>query len=230
MEAPAHGDDYVDLTAVQGELEVGPPSPLITSPTTGQAKLAVVVAANPAVTAALSRDPSLGLAAAACLAAAKAAGTVLGYSCTLRCYNTFCTLAELEPLSFSKDVLVQFVLHLDQREAGHQLLASVKPTLVYLSSTMDVSLGFTPAVDLLLVGTKRRARTAAGPVQKAPALSPEDLMAVLSRVFIPATQQGRPGRTSAHAHGFSPGGGVSHPVQARLLQAAQGLPLRASRG
>jgi hypothetical protein len=141
MEAPAHGGDYVDLTAVQGELEVGPPSPLITSPTTGQAELAVVLAANPAVTAALSRDPSLGLAVAACLAAAKAAGTVWGYSCTLRCYNAFCTLAGLEPLSFSEDVLVQFVLHLDQREAGHQLLASVKPALVCLSSTMDVSLG-----------------------------------------------------------------------------------------
>jgi hypothetical protein len=119
MEAPVHGDDYVDLTAVQGELEVRPPSPHATSPTTGQAELAVALAANPAVTAALSRDPSLGMAAAACLAGAKATGTVRGYSCTLRRYNAFCTLARLESLSFSEDVLVRFVLHLDQREAGH---------------------------------------------------------------------------------------------------------------
>ncbi len=57
MEVPAPDADYVDLTAVQGELEVGPPSPYTASPTSGQAELAVALAANPAVTAALSRDP-----------------------------------------------------------------------------------------------------------------------------------------------------------------------------
>jgi hypothetical protein len=114
-------------------------------PTTGQAELAVALAANPAVTAALSRDPSLGATATACLAAAKAAGTVQGYSGTLHCYNAFCSLAGLEPLSFTEDVLMRFILHLDQREAGYHLLASVKPALVYLSSTLGVPPGFTPA-------------------------------------------------------------------------------------
>jgi hypothetical protein len=130
------------------------------------------------------------MAAAACLAAAKATGTVWGYSFTLHRYNAFCTLAGLEPLSFSEDVLVQFVLHLHQREAGHHLLASVKPALVYLSSTMGVSRGFTPAVDLLFAGAKRRARATAGPARKAPALSLEDLAAVLSRVFPPHDRVG----------------------------------------
>jgi hypothetical protein len=166
--------DYVDLTAVQGELEVGPPSPHSTSPTSGPAEFAVALAANPAVTAALSRDPSLGATATACLAAAKAAGTVRGYSGTLRRYNAFCALAGLEPLSLTEDVLIQFILHLDQREAGFHLLASVKPALVYLASTLGVPPGFTPAADLLLAGAKRRARALAGPARKAPALSPED--------------------------------------------------------
>jgi hypothetical protein len=190
MELPALNADYVDLTAVQGELEVGPPSPYTASPITGQAELAVALAANPAVTAALSRDPSLGATATACLAAAKAAGTVRGYSGTLRRYNAFCSLAGLEPLSFTEDVLIQFILHLDQREAGYHLLASVKPALVYLSSTLGVPPGFSPAVDLLLAGAKRRARAAAGPARKAPALSPEDLAAVLSRVFPPHDKVG----------------------------------------
>jgi hypothetical protein len=48
---------------------------------------------------------------------------------------------------------------------------------------MGVSPGFTPEVDLLLTGAKGRAPAAASPAQKAPALSPEDLVAVLSRVF-----------------------------------------------
>jgi hypothetical protein len=97
MEVPTSDADYIDFTAVQGELEVGAPSPHTASPTTGQAELAVALAANPAVTAALSRDPSLGATATACLAAAKAAGTVRGYSGTLRCYNAFCSLAGLVP-------------------------------------------------------------------------------------------------------------------------------------
>jgi hypothetical protein len=190
MEVPAPDANYIDLTAVQGELEIGPPSPHLASPTTGQAELAVALAANPAVTAALSRDPSLGATATACLAAAKAAGTVRGYSGTLRRYNAFCSLAGLELLSFTEDVLIQFILHLDQREAGHHLLASVKPALVYLSSTLGVPPGFTPAADLLLAGAKRRARALAGPARKAPALSPEDLAAVLSWVFPPHDRVG----------------------------------------
>jgi hypothetical protein len=107
----------------------------------------------------------------------------------------------------------QFVLHLDQREASHHLLASVKPALVYLSLTMGVTPGFTPVVDLLLAGAKQRARPAAGPAWKAPALSPEDLVAVLSRVF---PLHDRVGLAEA-AHGLPPGGGVPHPVQAGLF-------------
>jgi hypothetical protein len=190
MDVPAPDANYDDLTAVQGELEVGPPSPHFASPTTGQAELAVALAANPAVTAALSRDPSLGVTATACLAAAKAAGTVRGYSGTLRRYNASCSLAGLEPLSFSEDMLIQFILHLDQQEAGYHLLASVKPALVYLSSTLGVPPGFTPTADLLLAGAKRRARALAGPAQKAPALLPEDLAAVLARIFPPHDKVG----------------------------------------
>jgi hypothetical protein len=125
MEVPALDADYVDLTAVQGELEVGPPSPYIASPTSGQAELAVALAANPAVTAALSRDPSLGATAAACLAAAKAAGTVQGYSGTLRRYNAFCFLAGLEPLSFTEDLSRVFPLRdkVGLAEAAHMRTA-----------------------------------------------------------------------------------------------------------
>jgi hypothetical protein len=66
----------------------------------------------------------------------------------------------------------------------------VKPTLVYLSSTLGIPPGFTPAADLLLAGAKRRARASVGPARKAPALSPEDLAAVLYRVFPPHDRVG----------------------------------------
>jgi hypothetical protein len=50
---------------------------------------------------------------------------------------------------------------------------------------MGVTPSFSAVVDLLLAGAKRRARAAAGPARKAPALSPEDLATVLARVYPP---------------------------------------------
>ncbi len=50
---------------------------------------------------------------------------------------------------------------------------------------MGATLGFVPAVDLTLAGVKRWARAATGPARKAPALSPEDLSAVLAWVYPP---------------------------------------------
>jgi hypothetical protein len=123
-------------------------------PISGQAEFSVALAVNPAVTAVLLQDLSLASTATAYLMAAKATGTVQGIAGTLRRFNAFCTLAGLEPLSFAEDVLIQFILHLDQHEAEYYLFASVKPTPSYLSSSMGTTLGFTPAVDLLLAGMK----------------------------------------------------------------------------
>jgi hypothetical protein len=58
---------------------------------------------------------------------------------------------------FSSAAVIQFILHHDIHESGFSYLATIKPALSYLEQAFDRASSFTPAVDLLLSGVKRRA-------------------------------------------------------------------------
>jgi hypothetical protein len=78
---------------------------------------------------------------------------------------------------------MQFILHHDHRRSGSAFLATIKPALSLLAASSGAAFSLSAATDLMLAGAKRRARAAAGPVRTAPSLLPEDLSAVLQKVF-----------------------------------------------
>ncbi len=174
---------YIELTAVQAEYEIGPAPPGPLPALAGPTVIAEALASSPVACTILRRDPALATSAISCLLAAKAPGTVRGYSVTIRRYQAFCTLSGLDPLTFSDGTVMQFILHHDQHRSGFASLATIKPALSLLAASSGTSFSLSAATDLMLAGAKRRTRAAAGPVRKAPSLLPEDLSAVLRKVF-----------------------------------------------
>jgi hypothetical protein len=106
----------------------------------------------------LRTDPTSQAALLDCLAAAKSKGTVSGYSNTVRRFESFCQLHGYEFPHFSSVAVTQFVLHQVTRQSGFSFLATIKPALTYLEQSLDHPTAFTPAIDLLISGDKRRAK------------------------------------------------------------------------
>jgi hypothetical protein len=93
----------------------------------------------------------------------------------VRHFQAFCLLAGHSFPYFTTEAVTQFVLHHAVRHTGYTFRSCIKPALVYLEIAMGKATSFTPTIDLLLKGAKRRARARSGPAKKAPALFPVQL-------------------------------------------------------
>jgi len=161
-----------------------------TPPPVADHPLGPSLAANQQVMEVLARDPGLASNALACLLAAKAPGTVRNYAATANRFKAFCDLSGLSYPDFSADAVLQYVLRMDRASAGFGTIAALKPALAYVEHSMGRETVFTPSLDLMLTGAKRRARAAAGPVKKAPPILPEELIAALSLAFPSGSRMG----------------------------------------
>jgi hypothetical protein len=70
-------------------------------------------------------------------------------------------------------------------KSGFSFVAMIQLALTCLEQYLGRSTAFTPAVGLLLSGAKSRACTAAGPFRKTSLVLPEQLPAVLGKIFTP---------------------------------------------
>jgi len=80
---------------------------------------------------------------------------------------------------------MRFVLFHANRKTGYNFINKIKPSITYLEKAMNRPTVFNDTITLLLTGAKRQARARAGPVKKAPPLSPKQLAVVLSTIFPP---------------------------------------------
>jgi hypothetical protein len=181
---------FIDMMDVQHEVEVAAPDIPEAVPTPAGAFLSPALALNHSLSSVLVADPALSAAALDCLTAAKAPGTVKSYSTVVKHFKAFCLLAGYSFPHFTTEAITQFVLHHAVRHTGYTFLSCIKPALVYLEVAMGKTTSFTPTIDLLLKGAKRRARARSGPAKKAPALSPVQLASVLAKIYPPEDHVG----------------------------------------
>ena len=86
------------------------------------------VTGNVHLVSALERDESLLGPALRCILAAKAPGTVRGYSSALKFFKKFCQEKGLVFEHLSTNMVYQYILHLDNSGASFSTLAKVKPS------------------------------------------------------------------------------------------------------
>ena len=178
-------DFSVPDVAVEIEIAAEPPSGTSGSTLSTGSVLSAAVFQNPLVAAVVDMDPSLQVAAQRCALAAKAKGTVRSYSSALTHFQKFCCERDLSFPDFSAEAVLQYVLLLDKNGASFGSLAKVKPALQYLESTLGRSSVFTPSIDLFLKGAENRALAKRGPVRKAPVVSSDQIVSVLTRFYLP---------------------------------------------
>ena len=174
----------MDVPEVAAEVEIAmEPAPELAVP--GPHPYGVAVTGNANLVSALDRDPSLQGPALRCLLAAKAPGTVRGYASALKFFRRFCQERSLPYEHLTTDMVLQYVLHLDQSGASLATLAKVKPAIDFLTQSLDQPSVFTDSVDLLLKGAENRALRRRGPVKKAPSVSAAALASLLTAVYLP---------------------------------------------
>jgi hypothetical protein len=171
-----------DLQDVQLEVEVAAGEPeQIPAPATFF--LAPALSINPHLAAVIHAEPDLAAAALTCLQSAKAAGTVKAYSLVTRAFHAFCTETGQPFPFFTAEAVTRFILRHVKRLSGFAFIAKIKPALTYIEKALGRPTVFTDTIHLLLQGAKRQARARAGPVKKAPPLSPKRLAAIINKVF-----------------------------------------------
>ena len=143
------------------------------------------VTGNVHLVSALERDESLLGPALRCILAAKAPGTVRGYSSALKFFKKFCQENGLVFEHLSTDMVYQYILHLDNSGASFATLAKVKPAITFYTQSLDKPCVFTPGLDLLIKGAENRALQRRGPVRKAPEVSASVLASLLTVVYLP---------------------------------------------
>jgi len=177
-------DHVPDLFNVHLELEVTTKANEHPPPIAGP-YLAPALALNAQLSAAIRADPSLSATALACLESAKAAGTVKAYSRIVRSFQAFCNQYQQPFPFFNAETVIRFILLHAKRKTGYSFINKIKPSLVYLEKAMNRPTIFNDSICLLLTGAKRQARARAGPVKKAPSLSPQKFAAVIAKIFPP---------------------------------------------
>lgn len=133
----------------------------------------------------ITRDPSLAHEAMQCLLAAKAPGTVSAYTAHIRKFELFCLSQDYIFPLFPSDALTHYILHLSKNQVTFSAVAALKPAISYLEQTLGRPTSFTPDVDLLLDGLKRRTAAGRPLVRKAVQLPSTDLQSVLQKFIHP---------------------------------------------
>ncbi len=151
--------DFLDYTDLQNEVEI--------TDSASESRAAVPVSSSATATPAPSKDSVLApVTQNLCLLLLcgwtqhprQPCWTVTGNSNTVRCFESFCQLHGHDFPNFSSVAVTQFVLHQVTCQSSFSFLATIKPALTYLKHALDHPTAFTPAIDLLISGAKRRAK------------------------------------------------------------------------
>ena len=179
-------DDALQLTLdVQMEVEVATEDALPEPPPVKNCILADSIQQNMDCVSVLESDPSYLRTIVVCLLAAKATGTVKAYKCVILAFQRFCETKNVPFPDFPSEVLLEFILLRVKDGATFGALANIKPAICYLTTALGRPSPFSPFMDLILSGAKRRSREDAPPVQKAAALPTDALRTVLDKFVLP---------------------------------------------
>ena len=140
---------------------------------------------NPDYVEVLTRNPSLNRQVIDCLLAAKATGTVKSYVSVIKRFQVFCDTREATFPDFTSDILLEFILTRVQEKAAFNALSVIKPAICYMTTALGKASPFTPFMDLMLAGAKRKSRALAEPVKKAGAVGPTDLQCLFNKFILP---------------------------------------------